>query len=222
MPEDFSNELEYASRELTRIQKELLYADTIVLSPNPQQKDFSALIRAYSYVWLAAALERVTTDVLKSTVRELNTLLLTGENTKTCLLTMAYNPYIASIASKHPNPSWEARVELLSKVTTPVGLVFYEDAIPIDGKTLRAEHFDRIWLVFGLRGASLPGPRHRMALKDLADGRNEIAHGDTDPISFGKKKAITDILKLCEKVDDIIINLINATDDLIRNKLYLR
>jgi hypothetical protein len=99
---------------------------------------------------------------------------------------------------------------------------FNPDTLPLDGRTLRAEHFERIWHVFGIPGPSLPAPKHGMALKDLAEGRNKVAHGTVDPISFGKSKAASDVIQLSYRVDEILVHVLAQLDDYLVQARYAR
>jgi len=100
--------------------------------------------------------------------------------------------------------------------------VFDLQHLPLDGRTMRSVHFETIWRVFGFPMPILPAQAHGLALADLAAGRNEVAHGRTDPVAFGRHKAAVDVSRLVGKVEDVIIHLIAASDAYISQKLYLR
>lgn len=94
--------------------------------------------------------------------------------------------------------------------------------MPLDGRTIRGEHFDAIWLVLGLTPPSVPSAFHRIALRDLADGRNEIAHGHKDPVMFGRSKATSDMNRMASRVDEVILHLLVSLDAYIDGRQYER
>lgn len=218
----FNSELAYAGRELTRVRADLVHADATGLSQVAQLRERSATIRAYAYVWLAAVLERVVNDALRSVLTELTSLSLPSHAFRSSLFALLCHAELTSIAARNPNPAWDTRIQLLSRLTSPLPAAFNVDTLPLDGRTLKAEHFDRIWYVFGLSGPSLPAPKHGMALKDLAEGRNKVAHGNVDPISFGKSKTAADVLQLTHRVDEILVHVLTQFDDYVKQAKYAR
>jgi hypothetical protein len=222
MASRFTAELTYTGRELVRIRHDIAHADVAVLATSAQVKDRSAVIRAHVYVWLAALLERVVRDAIRDSLRELNSLGLSHNKVRASLFALLCDPEIMSVVDRTRQAAWGIRVGLFDRVLTHAPAVFSEDILPLDAKTLRGEHFDNIWVVFGLSGPSLPGPQHRVALKDLAEGRNEVAHGHLDPVIFGKAKATSDLLRLATRVDEIITHLLNALDQYIGKRHYSR
>ncbi|WP_457356117.1 MAE_28990/MAE_18760 family HEPN-like nuclease [Roseateles sp. P5_D6] len=217
MSHRFGTELGSAGKELTRIQGEIVHADSIALSPISTQKERAAAQRAAAYVWLAALLERTVRDALKATVREITAAAPPLNQIRASLHTLLCDAHFASIAAQRRSASWETKRKIFESTAATDAAVFSEDLLPLDGKTLRGEHFDVIWAVFDIHGDSLPTPRHRIALKDLAEGRNDVAHGNIDPIVFGRTKATTDMLRLASHIDDVITHLLVKLDDYLSN-----
>lgn len=222
MSQRFTLELAHASRELTRIRQDISHADVAVLSASLANKERSAVIRAHVYVWLAALLERVVRDSIRDSLRELSALGLPCNKVRASLFALLCDPDIMSVADRTRQTGWSVRVDLFNRVVANAPASFSEHILPLDGRTLRGEHFDNIWVVFGLPGASLPAPQHRVALKDLAEGRNEVAHGHLDPVLFGKAKATSDLLRLAGRVDEVISHLLGALDDYLGKKNFAR
>lgn len=99
---------------------------------------------------------------------------------------------------------------------------FAVDSLPLDGRTLRANHFETMWAVFGFPRPVLPHPTHSLALADLAQGRNDVAHGLVDPVTFGRGKATPDVAKLIDRIEDVILHLLVTADAYLTSKLYQR
>jgi hypothetical protein len=49
---------------------------------------------------------------------------------------------------------------------------------PLDGKTLKPEHFNRVWEIYGLSGISFPMATWSASLQKMALIRNDVAHGN--------------------------------------------
>ncbi|WP_104112104.1 MAE_28990/MAE_18760 family HEPN-like nuclease [Arthrobacter sp. N199823] len=86
---------------------------------------------------------------------------------------------------------------------------------PLDGKTIRASHFQRIWTVLDLDESAIPEANMEIALTAMSTMRNDVAHGN-DPISeifheqaSGKSAAsiAEHILQLTRLVDHFCLSL---------------
>jgi hypothetical protein len=100
--------------------------------------------------------------------------------------------------------------------------VFSDVVLPLDGRTLRPEHFETIWRVFGLPGAPLPSGRHSFALNDLADGRNAVAHGRSSPTMFGRSKVMADVVRIVDFIEEVVLATAVAADTYLRAHQYRR
>lgn len=222
MSHRFGVEMTFASRELTRLCDDVTHADAIAISPKLLARSRSAANRAATYVWLASVLERVVRDALQSTMREISSLAIPTNQIRVSLFALLCDADFAAIAGRNRAASWEVKAKVFARVFGDSPVTMSEDVLPLDGRTIRGEHFDNIWLVLGLSGCSLPSPRHRLALKDLADGRNTVAHGHSDPTSFGRTKATADVLSLIKHVDDVITHFLCELDTYLDNKRFKR
>lgn len=220
----FTGELALAGREINRIRTDLNHADVSGLglaAPVPE-RERSATIRAYCYIWLAAVLERVVADTLREVLAEINVGALPHRDIRTSLFGLLCDGELQSISDRSRQTGWSIRVALFARLADASPTTFASEILPLDGRTLRAEHFDTIWLVFGLDGDSMPTPRHRASLRELADGRNNVAHGKVDPVTFGKTKATSDIATLTNRVEDIVAHFVAAMDDYLQCARYRR
>ena len=218
----FVAELSIADRELSRIKSAIAHADVALMSRLTPVQERAAASRASAYVWLAATLERVVRDALQSTMREISSLTLPIHDLRLSLFSLLCEPEFNSLSSKSRGHSWDTRIALFLKTTDVSPAILSEDVLPLDGRTIRAEHFDTIWLVLGISSSSMPSPIHRLALKDLADGRNEVAHGHKDPVSFGRTKVTTDLFRLTSRVDDVIMHLLTELDSYVDRRHFRR
>jgi hypothetical protein len=79
-----------------------------------------------------------------------------------------------------------------------------EAHLPVDGRTIEPNHLEIVWVVFALPRNPFPGPIQKMALLDVARGRNQVAHGELRPEDLGRSKTITDLRKLVGYVEDVV------------------
>ena len=218
----FVAELALTSRELARLRGDVTRADVHTLSQGHAVREGAAAIRATTYVWLASVLERVVRDALRATLREISGKLVPAQNLKASLFALICEREFDSIATASRSRSWLTKISLFARLMETGPALLSEDILPLDGRTIRGEHFDAIWQVLGLAGQSLPTPRHRVGLRDLADGRNEVAHGHTDPVSFGRTKATSDVLRLVSLVDDTIAHMLGELDSYLEKERFRR
>ena len=218
----FTNELAYSGRELARIKQDIAHADVAVLSASLSERERSAVMRAHIYVWLAAVLERVVRDSIQGCLRELAGLGVPCNQVRASLFALLCDPEIRSISDRTGLSGWPVRVAAFDRLQASEPATFSEEILPLDGRTLRGGHFDTIWQVFGLPGPSLPAPQHRVALTDLAKGRNDVAHGNLEPVVFGKTKATGDLQRLTSRVDEVITHLLNALDEYLHKRQFIR
>jgi hypothetical protein len=194
----------------------------VTISAVSTLRDRAAATKAFIYVWLSAILEKAVKDSLTALLVELNSAGVSQDKVRSSLFSLLCEPELDSISDRKRQLGWESRVALFARVIDKTPAKFLPQILPLDNRTLRGEHFDTIWLVFGLPGTSLPSHLHRAALLDLAEGRNEVAHGTTQPVSFGKAKATSDLVKLASRVEDVICHLVIALEDFIAKKHYVR
>lgn len=218
----FSAELALAVRELARIRADIAHADAAVISPSSPVQDRGAAVRASAYVWLAALLERTVREALQATLREISLLAVPFKDLRFSLFSLLCEAEFASVADRSRSSSWEQKIAMFLRTAEANPALLAENILPLDGRTIRAEHFDTIWLVLGLGVPSVPSPLHRIALKDLADGRNEIAHGHIDPVTFGRSKATVDMFRITQRVDEVILHLLGSLDAYVDKKQYAR
>jgi len=68
----------------------------------------------------------------------------------------------------------------------------------------------------------VPRPQLRLALEDLSEGRNAVAHGNVNPVLFGRRKVSQDIVTRVDQVEEIAVHVVDALNDYIASKAFLR
>jgi hypothetical protein len=177
---------------------------------------------ASAYVFLAAAVEQFITASLEAVVAEINALSLRASDIRHSLLAIAKAPEFLSLQDVRGLRMWSKRVDLLSGVEGSAECPLLDAHLPLDGRTIRPSHIDTIWAVFGFAGNPTPGARHRLALSDVADSRNLVAHGEASTQKVAGEKSINDVLKLVERIDELLLHIYSSANDYLDNRSYLR
>jgi HEPN superfamily RiboL-PSP-like protein len=217
-----SKHLEAAAEQIASMKFDLARADVAGIAHNPVKRDEAAKVKAASYVFLSACLENFVRSSLESILVEISLQKVPLSQIRSSLFSLACHTTFQSISDSRRERAWTLRTELFRTLfdTSTIFLSDYE--LPLDKRTLSLAHFQNIWSVFGFRGHSLPSPLHVAALEELRTGRNNVAHGHTDPITFGRSKAIHDVSRLVQRIEDVIEYLIIEAEDYLTRKGYLR
>lgn len=205
-----------------KIRNDLLLLDILILGTpvSHREKHWKAI--AASYVWLSATLEEFVKTSLEICIEELNLLALNTNQVRPSLLALLGNSAFDSLQQVRGLKMWAKRSTLLELTGASILAEFNPSILPIDGRTIRPEHFNVLWSIFGFHGNSIPGPFHSLALNDLAEGRNNVAHGEVSPIDFGRRKHIPDVLKIIDRIDDIYLHYSLTNSNYFSNREYLR
>jgi hypothetical protein len=185
----------------------------------------AARARSAAYVFLSAALERCLKDSLGAVLGEINARGVVLKDLRTSLFALLASGDLEFMRTSGRRRTLERHVRavgMFGQVLGGIGCSFTKDLLPLDGRTLRAAHFDTIWAVFGFPRPALPNPTHSLALSDLANGRNDVAHGVVDPVTFGRGKATADVVRLVDKIEDVILHVVATSDGYLTSQMYKR
>lgn len=222
MPHFYDPALAEGTREIDAIRRHLHVADSESIHMNSLVRERAATVKAFAYVWLSATLEQFVRTVLQALMRDLTARQLLRCDIQPCLLAVADFSAFDSLRDVGGLAMWTRRVEVLGAPHRPEIAVFSDATLPLDGRTLRPEHFDTICRVLNLPGRPVPTPRHAFALNDLAEGRNSIAHGHVSPLTFGRRKVMADVVRLVDQIEEIVFETTASLDEYTSRAHYLR
>jgi hypothetical protein len=209
--------LDLFSRECSAIRSSLQAADAESLSRIARVSHQAAVRKACAYLWLSASVEGFVDQSLLSILAELESRHVPLAHLKRGLIALSLESKFQSLRDiRNLEKSWDCRIEVLESSSSLDRATFPEGLLPLDPRTLRPYHFKVIWRVFGFEGVSIPTPRHAMQLRDLAEGRNELAHGRTTFEQFGRRKVIREIIRLLEGIEEIGLNLYTEGTEYLR------
>ena len=94
---------------------------------------------------------------------------------------------------------------------------------PLDGKTLKPEHFNRLWEIYSLPGVPFPSLKWQGSLQKLALARNDIAHGNLPYHEVFQEagRGVSDIEAYVTDVSDFATHLVQTWVTYLRDEMYL-
>ncbi|MFJ8668190.1 MAE_28990/MAE_18760 family HEPN-like nuclease [Streptomyces sp. NPDC093600] len=205
---------------LNEVRQNLYYCDA-----NFRQtglRDVRSTIHAASYVYVAAAVEKCTNSVLTAVVDEINAASINYGDLRISLFAMIEAGRFESLQQVRGLKMWRRRMEVFSFLHESTSCQISIEDLPLDGRTIRQEHFETIWEIFGFSGNAIPSPLHSLALRDLADARNKVAHGEERASVVAGGKSITDTLRLYGKVEDVMTHFWGAATEYLSKQCYKR
>jgi hypothetical protein len=203
------------------LRQDLYYCDVLALQSSTRREVLSN-VRAGVYVWLSSALECLLREVLASLVTYLNSANLTVSETRLSLFALLNASRLDSLQDIRGLRMWQTRADLFINVDGISACSFAPEVTPLDGRTIRLEHLQTLWQVFGFPGGSLPSPVHALVLADLADTRNELAHGHEDISVIAGRKANNDLLKFIDRIEEIATHMWSTVYEYLEKQAYRR
>lgn len=209
--------------ELNAITQSLRWAEVAVLNASLGEKRSAHLVTSSSYVLVAAAIENFARETVNSLSKDIRASKASPKDVKISLLSVFGDAHVISLRDvRDYQKLWNKKLELLAMISDEQPLPEAAMDLPLDGKTIRPIHIETIWAVFGLPKSPFPNLLCRAALTDIADGRNEIAHGHIEVSTFSKKKGARDTLKKIARIEELLTHITLQAMDYIAKKQYLR
>lgn len=176
----------------------------------PRGAELTRTSRAWAYVAMASALESFVRDFVDELTFHINAANVPIADLKLGVVSLVEAGRFESAAATRRQDRWDRRAAILKGVLSPSVAALPAGARPLDGRTIKELHFDSLWAIYELPGSPLPSPLHAFALQDLSGGRNQVAHGDVDPVAFGRAKPYQDVVRRLGQVEDIAIHVASA------------
>lgn len=194
--------------EIDKIRNNVLRASIGEIHNSLSIREENSRLISFSYVWLSGVLESFFKNTNKEIFNYINSLSLSHESVSENLFIACLGDELNSMQDTRGMKKWISKIVLFSKINSKEITVFLDESyIPYDKKTIRSEHIKLMWEFYGFSGNSLPNPRYHLVLEDLANGRNDVAHGEIDPLSFGRSKRIGQVLRIINDVEEIILHI---------------
>jgi hypothetical protein len=191
---------------------------------NSESKD----ARAVAVVCAAAELESFTKFVIQETHRELNNSGMAIKSLRPSLRQLAAHATFESLRDLSDHSKlWEKRryATTLEICVDPIQLPIENRYAqpPLDGRTLRPEHFNRIWEIYGLPDAAFPASAWSASLQKLALFRNDIAHGNLSYYEIFQQagRSVADVERYVNDLNEFVIHMAASWCDYLNAQGYL-
>lgn len=223
MANRYDKELTEVASKLDEISQSLRWADAGSLSPSPIQKRFSHIVISSAYILAAAALEEYMRSMVQGLCREIQRENPKFSDLRISLLTVFAGSHINSIRDlRDYEKMWEKRVEFVDLFESSLATADATLELPIDGKTIRPIHLETVWKIFGFDGQAFPNALYKASLTDIADGRNDVAHGHISIKKFSQKKGALDTGKKIQRLQDLALHFTLHAEKYISDRQFLR
>ncbi|HET9619783.1 MAG TPA: hypothetical protein VFP84_00355 [Kofleriaceae bacterium] len=184
--------------------------------------DDAAIRKAGAYMYAAAALERACREGMRAVIAEINAHGAPPERWRVSLFALHCHAELDALGPGPKSLDRLGRAAAMFETVAANAPASLAAVLPLDGRTPRAAHFATMWRILGLPGEPLPDPALAAALDDLADGRNDLAHGVRDAITFGRSRSVADVRALIARVAQAIAHLYASADAYLDQRLFLR
>lgn len=199
-------------------------ADVNILLASEAEKRQLGRLKSSILMWLYSSLESFVRDILISMIEEVESRNPQLLRLKPCFHALCYNHIFKRISDspKTGNNMWQLRQEASREVLENPTASF--DVIPLDGSILRGGHFQHIWDYFEFEGHHLPPQTgsHETALQELADDRNDLAHGHRDPTRLGRQITASELKRRIDLIEEVSEHLYLTAYQYVDERNYLR
>ncbi|HEY5856136.1 MAG TPA: hypothetical protein VIW24_19395 [Aldersonia sp.] len=214
-------------RRIDRL-KSLLLQTTSTTADEAVGLAMSQEIRAACIIYSIAELEGLTRNLLQLANAEVNNRRHRAAELRPCMRSLIGHSRFESLReTRDAEKVWAHRDAVTNydnaKEVAILPVVPNAPQPPLDGRTLTPSHFDRIWVVYGIRTPWYPTVSCRMTLSKLSGLRNDLAHAN---IPFGEvfsQPGVTppDVERYINEISEIAICLVSGFADHIDNRSYL-
>lgn len=216
-------ELSTFINKLEEISQSLRWADSAILNSSPVQKRFSHIIISSAYVLTAAATEEYIREMISGLCKEIKKANPNFSELRPSLVTIFAGSQINSLRDlKDYEKIWGKRREISNLFSSNETINEKNIDVPLDGKTIRPVHLETIWEIFGFSGQAFTSLIYRASLTDIADGRNDVAHGHVSIKKFAHLKGALDTDKKIQRLKELALHFTLNAERYILNKLYLK
>jgi hypothetical protein len=184
--------------------------------------------RALAIVCAVAELEALTRFTIQRAHEELNAASLPVDRfIPSIRQIVAHNTFESLRLLQDPSKMWERRLYATTLETcieiAQFPIVTNHPQPPLDGRTLRPEHFHRLWNIYSLPGYAFPRSAWNASLVKLALIRNDIAHGNLPYVEIFQQagRSIKEVEGYVNHMQDFVAHFHDVWSEYMLNQKYL-
>ena len=183
--------------------------------------------RALAIICSMAELEALTKSTLQGVHREINNSSLPVELLIPSVRQLTAHTIFESLKElQDPAKMWEKRSYATTLETCSEIAVFpilnNHPQPPLDGKTLKPQHFERLWSIYSIPGYAFPKSTWNASLTKLSLARNDLAHGNLPFYEIFQQagRSVSEIERYVNDIADFIAHFVNSWEDYMDNERY--
>lgn len=216
-------------RRVDDLKRLMVAAESLMKDDAARWQFFTREARGAAVVGVMAELEALTRFVIQETHRAINASTLSHKELRTCMRQLAAHSAFESLrAVQDHSKLWGARsftttleycAELIVLPITSNG-----PQPPLDGKTLKPEHFNRLWTIYGLPGIAFPSSSWASSLQKMALIRNDVAHGNLsfEDVFSQAGRTNSEIESYIDSIASFSIHFVDQWCEYLDKELYLK
>lgn len=193
------------ARDFQAIRNSLVCLDNLALTHRHQ--DLVKISKGMSLVWMAASFESFWRSYLTELCHRVTIAPARGRRKQLATASLFFFDTLGTMGTGKKLRRWNRAVSFFEELPQSL-TVCAAPTIPYDDRTVRPEHLELAWKLFGLSGNTFPSPIHKQELITLADRRNEVAHGNSMPQDVGGTVANGDLMRLAARLEDVAENCV--------------
>lgn len=216
------------SKLLTRCTGELDYLRNLLQKTNSAATGDLIATAAHefalsmAYVHISSTLESFHNELIQLLIASIANSGIVLKDVRRSLLGLLLHPGITGSAAGNSLKVHRKRASLFLDAESARKCTFTDGARPTDDRTIKSEHYETLWEIFGLPGSPMPSVTHSAVLNEIAEYRNKLVHGRMPYLVFPKQKNLTDVLKAIDRIDEILAYVCTAADSYISATGYRR
>ncbi len=174
-----------------------------------------------AYVRISTILEAFHNDIITVLTEAIISASLPLKDLRRSLLGLALQSTITG-ANGTSLKGHRSRVKIFIDSESSDICAFQQHARPTDERTVKSDHYDTLWLVFGLPGSPLPSSTHIAVINEVAEYRNRLIHGRMPYKAFSRQKNAQDINDTLTRVDEVLLHVCTSVDFYLTHENYRR
>lgn len=211
-----------AAARLDIVRAELHLLGTLDVQGDPRVRAVVRSQKAGVYVWLAACIEAFVKGFLSRLIRDISQSNLNCNQIRVELIAVCAGATFSRIEELRKLKKWHERIAALRNAFDSCPATMQDQHLPLDGRTIEPYHLEIIWAVFALPRAPFQNPLQKLALLEIAENRNKVAHGSVQPEALGGAKTIPDMERLVRHVEDLVQHIYECGNEYLENSAFRR
>lgn len=199
------------------------YIDSIIpLVPNapvstPRYLNTS---KGFVFVQLYGLIEFTVIKTVQKAIFYINSDNLKVNQLKPVILSLALSPHLDSLSQIGKN-KWQKRFNLFEKIEQNILVNIEDTLLPTNGQNIQAQQLESIREVFCISRPLIHDVMFTTRIKEIANYRINIAHGNISSAEIGSNFTTTDLSSRLTEVSNFCSHFIDVFNEYIANKHYL-